>query len=151
MSTDLKAFEGKKVVLVRNLDKPNAEGNTAEELEGTLVAVAAEAVMFKPKGKTSAQLIEVKDLESVNHADAGVRKLTRKTLKIVEFGQARNHLLERHGLTLTVVNEMTEQAAYDSHAGIDHVASDLGHVHGVKTKAEDKAESAESSEDEDED
>lgn len=138
--TDFKSFEGKKVVLVRNLDKANDKGETAEELEGTLVAVASEALMFKPKGKTSSVLIEIKDVESINHADTSARKLTRKTLKIVEFGQARNHILERHGLTLTSVNALSEKDAYDWHQGLNHEELDLGHVHGEKAKPEAEAE-----------
>lgn len=135
--TDLKEYEDKKVVLVRNLAKPNDKGDTAEELEGTLVAVAGDAVMFKQKGKATAGLIDIGDIERVDHADTGSKKLVRKTLKVVKFGQARNHLLERHGYTVTQVNEITEKEAYDLHASIDHEAQDLGHVH--KDKADDEA------------
>jgi hypothetical protein len=142
---ELKDFEDKKVLIVRNLAKANDKGETAEELEGTLVAVAGDAVMFKQKGKATAGLIEIGDIEKVEHADTGNKKLARKTLKTVKFGQARNHLLERHGFTLTQVNELTEKQAFDLHEATDHEAEDLGHVH--KDKADDEAEATEESAD----
>jgi hypothetical protein len=129
---DLTEFVNKKVVLVRNLAKPNDKGETAEELEGTLVAVAGDALMFKPKGKTNALLIDTADVESVNFAQEKAKTLTRKTLKIVTHGQARTHLLERHAFTLTAINAMSETDAFKLHNEIDHEGSDLGHIHGEK-------------------
>jgi hypothetical protein len=138
--TDLKDFEDQKVVLVRNLAKPNDKGETAEELEGTLVAVAGDAVMFKQKGKATAGLIDISDIERVDHAESGTKKLARKTLKMVKFGQARNHLLERHGYTLTQVNDLSEKEAFELHEAIDHEAQDLGHVHKDKADESDETE-----------
>lgn len=131
---DLNQFKEKKVTLVVN----PADGGDAEELEGTVVAVTGAAIMFRPKGKTSPRIIEKGAIESIEHAATGDKKLACRTLKVVQFGQARAHLLERHGSTLKAVNAMTEKEAFDLHAGLDHVALDLGHVHKDKDKAEDK-------------
>lgn len=135
---DLNDYSGKKVKLVRNLDKPNAKGETAEELEGTVEAVAGDALMFRPKGKTSATIINASEIESIDYAETGVKKLSRRILKAVKHGQARAHLLERHGFTVTQVNEMTEKQALDIHDGIDHEGNDLGHTH--KSKDEDESD-----------
>jgi len=133
---DLSDFVNKKVTLVRNLTTPNEKGELAEELEGTLVAVAGDAVMFKPKGKTNALLIDLPDVESVNFAQEKAKTLSRKTLKVVTHGQARTHLLERHAYTLAQINGMSETEAFRIHEAIDHEADDLGHVHGEKAKGE---------------
>jgi hypothetical protein len=147
-AVDLKQFTDKKVTLTRNLDKPNDKGETAEELEGTVMAVAGSGVMFKPKGKTSATIIDLDDIEKIDYLETSSKKLTRKTLKVVTFGQARTHVLERHGLTLGQVNAMSEKDAFDWHAAIDHEAADLGHVHGDKPAPEAEGET-ESDADED--
>ena len=142
---NVEKFIGKKVVLTLNLKEPNADGQTAEEHEGTVEAAHGGMAMFKYKGKTSATLLELADIEAIDYAPERAKKLARKTLKVVEFGQARNHLLERHGYTLTQVNGLTEQEADDQHLAIDHEASDLGHVHGDKPKPQAAAASDEES------
>ena len=141
---DLNQFKEKKVTLVVN----PADGGDAEELEGTVVAVTGSAIMFRPKGKTSPRIIEKGAIECIEHAATGDKKLGVRTLKVVQFGQARAHLLERHGATLKTVNALTEKEAFDQHAALDHVALDLGHVH--KDKDDEKAdEQPESDTDED--
>lgn len=145
--TDYAQYVEKKVVLVYNLDKPNDKGEGTEEQEGTVVAATAEALMFRPKGKTASTIIEVSKIESIDYAEGGSKKLARRTLKLVEFGQARAHLLERHGLTLTEVNGLSEKDAFERHNGIDHEASDLGHVHKAKDEAAAPANASASDED----
>lgn len=144
-ATDFEQYVGKKVTLTRNLAEANDDGQTAEELEGTVEAFAGSVLLFKPKGKTTADMIEVGDVESIDYAPDKAKKISRKKLKPVTYGQARNHLAERHGFTLKQVNEMTEKQAFEAHNGIDHEGQDLAHVHVEKDKAENK----ESSTDED--
>lgn len=136
--TDLSKFAEKKVKLVHNLSKPNDKGETAEELEGTVEAVTETAIMFRPKGKTGATILEVAAIESIEFAETNDKKLSRRTLKVVKFGQARAHLLERHAWTVADVNGVTEKQAFEIHEGIDHEAADLGHTH--KDKDEDKSD-----------
>jgi len=128
MSQNYDQFAGKRVIVVHRVD-----GKTdAEEVEGTAEAANDQAILLKPKGKTQLQLIEAGNIEDVRFVEDKPKALARKTLKVVQFGQARNHLLERHAFTLSQVNEMSEQEALEKHEGIDHEASDLGHVHGDK-------------------
>lgn len=138
-AADLQQYEGKKVVLVRNLSEPNEKGERAVELEGTAVKANALGVMFKPKGRTNVELIELGEIESVSLAPDGDKKIAAKMLKPVELGSAKSHLLERHGFTLGKVNGMTEEDAFKAHESIDHKASDLGHYHGVKAEKADAA------------
>jgi len=132
---DLADYVNKKVTLTRNLSVANDKGETAEELEGLLVAVAGDAIMFRPKGKTNALLIDLPDVESIAYAQEKAKTLSRKTLKPVTHGQARTHLLERHSFTLGVIHGMSETDALAKHNEIDHEKSDLGHVHGEKDES----------------
>lgn len=140
---DLSQYEGKKIVVVKK-----SENGDAAEIEGTAQLANQLGILIKPKGKTNLEMIETADIEEVRYVVEKPKALARKTLKPVEFGQARNHLLERHGLTLTQVNEMDEKAAFDVHNEVDHEGSDLGHVHGDKNKTE-RAEAVSEATDED--
>lgn len=128
---NLAQYENKKIVVV----KKNEDGS-ASEIEGVAQAANELGILIKPKGKTNFDLVPIGDIEEIRYVEGTVKKLTRKTLKEVEFGQARNHLLERHGFTLAQVNDMDEKSAFEKHNAIDHEGSDLGHVHGDKNKTE---------------
>lgn len=133
---NLAKFTGKKVVVVHTPD-----GKTdAEELEGTAEAANDNGILVKPKGKTQLVLIEAARIEDVRFVDEKPKALSRKTLKIVQFGQARAHLLERHAWTVKQVNEISEKDAFELHEKIDHEKLDLGHVHGEKEKAAESAD-----------
>lgn len=130
--TNYAKYVDKKVVLVRN-----EKGKTlAEEIEGTLISANDSLIMLKPKGKTQATLIEVGEVEKIDYAPEKSKSLTRKALKPVEFGQARAHLLERHGMKLAEVNVLSEKDAFELHKGIDHEKDDLGHKHEDKNDTE---------------
>jgi hypothetical protein len=132
-------YEGRKVVVVYKVD-----GQTdAVEQEGLAEVANEGGILFKPKGKTQMILLEAANIEEVNFIEDKPKKLDRKTLKLVLFGNARSHLLERHGYRLGDVNDMSEQDAYDLHEGIDHDAEDLGHVHKDKSDTA-RAEAVES-------
>ena len=131
-STPYGEFVGKKIVLTRNLDQPNDKGELAEEIEGTLEAANDQGILFKPKGKVKPDIIVTKDIEDIRYAPEKAKNLKAKTLKPITYGQARSHLLERHGMTLSEVNAMTEEQAFKYHQELDHVAAGLGHVHGEK-------------------
>lgn len=134
---DLSEYNGKRVVLVRNLSEPNEKGETAVEVEGTVQAANEQGVLIKPKGKASFDLVPADEIEEIRLAEAGEKKLRQKVLKPVQLGQARSHLLERHGLTLDEANEMSEEQAFEEHAEIDH--SPLGHRHEAKDEQDQEA------------
>jgi hypothetical protein len=137
VSQDYSQYQGKKVIVTVKLKEPNAEGALAEEIEGTAEAANNLGIMLKPKGKVSPQLIEAGDIEEIKYAPEKAKKLSRKTLKPVTFGDARQHLFERHGIPADQLENLDEEAALKAHSDIDH--EKLGHYHGVK---ETKAESA---------
>jgi hypothetical protein len=136
VTADLDQFAGKKVIITRNLAEPNEAGETAVELEGKAESANSLGVLFKPKGKTGLELIEVGEIEDIRLAPETDKRLSAKTLKITELGAAKQHLIDRHGLTLTEVNGLDEPTAFSYHAELDHKGLDLGHVHGEKPAAE---------------
>lgn len=139
-------YTGRKVVVVHKVD-----GQTdLQESEGLAEVANEGGILFKPKGKTQMILIEASNIEEVNFIEDKPRKLDRKVLKVVQFGQARNHLLERHAYRLADVNDMSEQDAFDLHGDIDHEAADLGHLHKDKNNTA-RAEAVESEDEDDSD
>lgn len=141
MSADYSEFQGKKVVVVRNLSEPNEKGESAVEIEGLAQSANELGILIKPKGKVSLELIPADEIEEVSFAPEKEKPLKAKTLKPVSYGQARAHLLERHGVDLEWVNSVSEQEAYDYHKSLDHEELNLGHVHGEK-ESKSKAEEA---------
>lgn len=131
---DLSQFSGKKVIVVRNLPEADKDGNTAVEIECTVEVGNQHGLLVKPKGKVQLELIPASEIEpgSIRLTEGSSAKLSRSKLQIVKLGQARRHLLERHGVTLEWVNKTTEQQAFEYHAGLDHEELDLGHVHVEK-------------------
>lgn len=132
MAEDFSKYQGQKVIVQVKLDTPNDNGETLVEIEGKAEAANALGILLKPKGRTQVELIEADKIEGVEFAPEKERKLTAKPLLIVKYGQARNHLLERHGMTLTEANAISEEDALSQHDDFDHESADLGHVHKEK-------------------
>lgn len=143
MAPGLEQYTGKKIIVIKK-----SEDGSAVEVEGTAQVANEQGILIKPKGKTTLELVVAGDIEDVRYVADKPKALTAKVLKLVEFGGARNHLLERHGYTLEQVNGMDEQAAFDAHNEIDHEGDNLGHVHGDKNKTE-RVEAVENAGDED--
>jgi hypothetical protein len=123
---DLAQYTGAKVVVIVRKEDRN------EEVEGTVDTAMPTALLLKPKGRTNLELIEPSQIEEISFAPEKPKELKPKRVAKLKFGQARQHLLDRHGEPLTVVNEMTEEAAWEMHNEIDHVEENLGHWHGEK-------------------
>lgn len=141
--TDLTKFQGKRVLVQVKLDQPNEKGETLIEVEGKAEAANALGILLKPKGRTQVDLIEADKIESVELAPDTEKKLAARTISNAEYGKARQHLLDRHGCSLEQVNALNEDQAFSQHQAIDHKASGLGHVHGEKKAAEERAEALE--------
>lgn len=137
MEIDFKQFTGKKVRVVHNLEKPNAQGHMAEEIEGTVQVGNALGLLIKPKGRTMSDLIEADKIESVDEIVSAPKQLKAKALKDVTLENARQHLLDRHGWHLAEVNKISDKEGLDAHGLIDH--SVLGHAHGESGESADNA------------
>ncbi len=131
METDLKALEGKKVVVTTG----------GEELEGTVETGSPLGIVLKPKNSSRSLLIEAKDIDTIVEANSGPKKLKPRSLPSVSKGKFREHLLERHGYPLADIQAMTEDAAETFHGTIEH--GPLGHFHREVTPVEDAIAEAE--------
>lgn len=107
-----------------------AEGGT---VEGKIEAASEAGIAFKEKGKGKLDLYMPDQISGVEVAPEKPKAVTQKKLKPIELGQARQHLLDRHGVTLTWAKDADEKAAFEYHQGLDH--SDLGHKHEAKDEA----------------
>lgn len=141
-TTDLSQYTGKKVIVTQNLAEPDKDGATAIEVEGTVQVGNASGVLIKPKGKATFDLIEAASIEEIRLAPEKDKAFKASKLKLVTVGQARRHLLERHGVTLKWANSVTEEQALEYHNSLNHEELDLGHVHSAKADAAAPAESA---------
>lgn len=142
---DLSQFKDKRVVVTRNLPEPNDKGESAVEVEGLVQVGSALGLVIKPKGQTKFDLIPAEEIEEIHLAKDSSKPLKASKIKLVELGQARRHLLERHGYTLEWVNSVDEETAKQHHDEIDHEAEGLGHVHSAKGDKDEKKDESDGS------
>lgn len=125
---NLAQYDGKKVIVVKNLDAPNEDGHSAIEIEGTVLSTnQAIGIVIKPKGKTMSELIKTGEIEDVRLVPVTIKAIKAKEIKAVTLDNVRQHLVDRHGFALTLINSADDERALKMHAEIDH--SDLGHTH----------------------
>jgi hypothetical protein len=103
------------------------EDGSLEEVEGKLEAASVAGVAFKAKGKSSIDLLTVEQIEELQTAPEKPKPVSQKKLKPIELGQARQHLVDRHGVELKWARDADEAKAFEYHEGLDH--SNLGHTH----------------------
>lgn len=106
--------------------------DTAVELDGDLKAVHERGIMIRPRGRTSFEMIETIDLESLELYDEKPKRIEPKRMAHVLFGATRQHLADRHGWALDELNspEFTEARAYDVHEEEHAPGSDpISHFH----------------------
>jgi len=118
----LSQYHKKDVILVALDD----EGN-AHEYEGYCQGASAAGLAFKEKGKRDTVLVEPSKIEDIREAPSKPRKMIQKKMKPITEGNVRQHLVDRHGLSLKEGNELTEEEAAKAHSALDH--SGLGHRH----------------------
>lgn len=118
------------------------DDGSLKEVTGTIKMATVAGVAFKQKGKSGVELIDSVDkIEEIDYAPVKQKSVSQKKIKPIEFGQARQHLVDRHGVELSWGKDAEEKAAFDYHAGLDH--SNLGHVHvAPEDKPKDEREQA---------
>jgi hypothetical protein len=112
------------------------DDGTLKEITGTIKAATVAGVPFKEKGKPGLELTTVDKIEEIDYAPVKAKAVTQKKLKPIEFGQARQHLVDRHGVELSWAKDADEKTAFDYHATLDH--TNLGHVHVVEEKKDER-------------
>src|SRR4051812_43510634 len=104
---DYTQYQDKKVVLTVKDDK---DPEAVKELEGTITTATPVGILFKARGRATADLILPDQIVAVELAPDN-RKVTVKYIKPVQLGQVRTHLADRHGFLLSMLNTITEEEA----------------------------------------
>lgn len=128
---ELQKFIDKDVVLHVH----QSDGSVAERT-GVIKQATVAGVPFKEKGKPNLDLLTAEQIYEVGLAPAKAKPVTQKAINPIELGQARQHLLDRHGVELSWGKEADEKQAFDYHAGLDH--SNLGHRHYTEDELKEK-------------
>jgi hypothetical protein len=119
---ELERFVNKNVIL-----HVKQEDNSLREVEGKVEAASAAGMAFKEKGKSKLDLVMPEQIEEITLAPTKPKSVLQKKLKPIEEAQARQHLVDRHGVPLSWAKENTDQDAFAYHESLDH--SNLGHKH----------------------
>lgn len=129
---ELSEYVNKRVILhvIQN------DGST-QEIEGKVEAASEAGMAFKEKGKSSLELYMPGQIAEIQRAPEKPKQVIRKRVNPVQLGQARQHLVDRHGVPISWAKDNTEEAAFEYHEQLDH--SDLGHKHEV-AKSKENAE-----------
>lgn len=134
---DFSEYQGKKVIV------KHQDGEQVVEVEGTVEQANALGLLVKPKGKTNLRLLEASDIVEVSYAPEKLKAITVKKLQPIQYGQARQHLADRHGYDLAALAEYPEHEAYEFHKTINHEDPKISHIHVEKSESTEEAAPAE--------
>ena len=138
----MEQYEGQKVI-VTVLPNPDKEETENQTYEGKAEVANATGMLLKAKGRSGLHLLALDQVVGVEFAPEKPKKIAVKTVKVVKYGNVRQHLADRHGYTTDDLVEVSEEQALDAHTNLDHAAESLAHVHGDKKAAKAEAEEAE--------
>ena len=104
----------------------------AIEIDGKLKAAHEKGIMIRPKGRIDPEMAKMEDIEDIQLYDERPKPIEPKRMTHIMFGSIRQHLADRHGLSLLELNDkdFTENSAYDAHEA-DHApsADPMSHFH----------------------
>lgn len=114
-------LKNQKVIAVVNL-----KGKTVEFV-GTLMGLHARGIAIKPSGRANIEMISPTDLEDLRAVPA--EPIKRKAMRPIISGETRQHIADRHGWKISVLNDeqSNEARAHELHESIDH--KHLSHYH----------------------
>jgi hypothetical protein len=101
-----------------------------ETLEGKVAVVSDAGLALKMRSST--RIIDINRILGFEEQARPKRKrvIKRYVRKIDEESDARQHLADRHGVLVSVLNAVDSETAREMHDKINHL--DLGHQHGDK-------------------
>lgn len=139
MEQDITQYKDKKVILVRKLDGPNEAGHLNEEIEGVVLEANPQAgmIFFRQRGKTMGTMVKMGEVEDIRLAPAVIKPVKVKPLKDMTLDTVRQHLADRHGLSVELLNTTHEEQAMKMHDELHASNKDLAHNHGQPGQSED--------------
>lgn len=114
-----------------------SERGVEEPYEVTVMRASAMGILVKPKGSSTPKLVLADDVIDVEEIASTPSTLRQRALDPIAVGKARRHLLDYHGISLSQINEITEDQAVAQHEKLPH--SDAGHHHNGRKNAEGEA------------
>lgn len=123
------------------------EAGETREVVATVEVVNDLAVLIKPRGKATSLMVFSPDQNVLDYGldDSKPVALKQKELKDTTLNTVRTHLADRHGISLSEVNELDDEAAAELHLKLGH--GDLSHTHPFISDAEEDADGEEPDED----
>lgn len=94
------------------------------EIEGNVRSADTTGIVLLAKEGPS--IITISEMIDIYETDAP-RPLVRRKLRHIGARQARQHLLDRHGMALDLIRATTAATAFILHEALNH--SNLGHQH----------------------
>jgi len=138
---DLHRYFKKYVVMRLSL----GQADDAVQIEGKILAVSADGVAIRVHGNT--QIVRLIEIEScVESPRIRKKRVVKRWVRVIPAdASVKQHLADRHGILVSVLNAVDEPTARLMHDNISHV--DLGHRH---RSAEDRIKDLEKQEPQDE-
>lgn len=118
-----------KVVNINVDTGKDAEGNdTFETVEGRVIAANDVGVIIRHRRDTRIiDILSILDIEEVRRTPR--RTVVKRYVRVLAPDDSvRQHLADRHGVLVSVLNATDDDTARRMHEGYDH--NDLGHKHG---------------------
>ncbi len=131
-ASDLKDLIGKPVILQIDTSEDDDTIDDFIEVVGKLETLNEYGVVLKIRevGPIMYPMAKIIDVE-VEEKRPG--RITKRWLSNTERPHVRQHLADRHGVPMTILNILDSRAAEEYHGNIKH--DDLGHGHGEKPPA----------------
>ena len=121
-TSDLPLLVGEQVIV--EMHSSGGDGDTIE-LEGLLQAADLQAGLVLQTREGSI-IIPAIDLVDVYKASAP-KKIVRRRIRYIPEPQAKQHLLDRHGMEWDLIKMLSPKRAHDVHNAFSH--NNLGHRH----------------------
>lgn len=124
----LSRFFNRFVILNEDTGTDETGSSTFRTLTGKVIAASAVGVVLRARGNTT--IVEANKIIDIEEASRPRRKriIRRYVREIGADVSCKQHLADRHGILVSVLNAVDEDTARQMHTAISH--DDLGHKHG---------------------
>lgn len=127
---DLANFIGKQATVQVDTTHDSSDEDF-REVSGKILAAGPTGLVVQTK--TGSQIIKAEHLLDVEEiVRATSRRLTRRWIREAALTDSRQHLVDRHGMPMSIAQLLTDAEALEMHEKANH--EDKGHSHGEKPR-----------------